>query len=496
MRMSVGGVVRATLAAAAGVGLVAGAMHAQGALAVGPRGAGDLSSAGATAPVRGASVVCPGPELKGVQGLDDLPVGVRVAAAAAPTEALGDLSPATTAGSLSVDAMPQGTVAHPLSTRGQLTTGDVSDAKSVLVSGTQSLAPGLAAVQSWFVADGDRRSLGSVPCGQAVADSWIMAGGAEAGRQERLVLTNPGGNAVSVDVTMYGSQGAVASSIGKGLVVPPHGRTAFLLNSISGSVPSPAFHVLAQGGVVAAVVNDLWLDGTRAAGSDDAIPSAPPAREQVIPTVTVAGRALLRVAVPGDGEAVVQARVLTAHGARALPTGGVTRIAGGTVRDIDISSLPADTVGLQVRADVPIVAAAMVSRAAAGKPSDFAWCVSTAPITGVAGMPLVEPAGEPQPLGHALTISAAGGSAQVRVVTVDGRGAVQTHTVSVPADSTTAVTATGATEVWVSRLSGAGRVHAGVISWVNDSSGTLITTTPLLDSMLRSSTVGVREIQQ
>ena len=50
------------------------------------------------------------------------------------------------------------------------------------------------------------------------------------------MLTNPGGNPVTVDVTLHGAEGAVQTAQGKGLVVPARGRTAFLLDSISAAV--------------------------------------------------------------------------------------------------------------------------------------------------------------------------------------------------------------------------------------------------------------------
>jgi hypothetical protein len=118
--------------------------------------------------------------------------------------------------------------------------------------------------------------------------------------------------------------------------------------------------VNAQGGEVAAVLSDTWLDGVIPRGGDDVVPVAAPASEQVIAGVSIVGLATLRVAVPGDNEAVVESRVLTPTGPRALPSGGVTRVAGHSTKDIDLGSLPPGAYAVQVRADVPVVAAAMV----------------------------------------------------------------------------------------------------------------------------------------
>ncbi|WP_406831829.1 DUF5719 family protein [Pedococcus sp. KACC 23699] len=497
------GLLRSTLAAAAGVGIVLGATHVRGDLAVAPTTPPALGtradSQAVDQAVTGASVVCPGPELSGVAGVGDIDVAPRLAAAAAPSRVLTGVTPAATPGTLAATGLPGRTVLKPQADRGTTALADLAGsgaaAGGALVTATQSMASGLAAAQSWLVPSGDHRALASAGCAPATAESWILAGGGAAGRQERLVLTNPGGNPVTVDVTLHGPAGAVPTPQGKGLVVPARGRTVFLLDSISGDLTTPAVHVVAQGGVVSAVVNDLWLDGTRSAGSDDAVPAAAPSREQVVPAVLVNGAAVLRVLVPGDNEAVVQARVLTPRGPRALPTGGVTRVDGGRVRDIDITKLPKDAVALQVRADVPVVAAAMVTRGSAPRPSDLAWTSSTPAITGVAGTPLAEPPRAAHRLSRQLVLTSTGGACGVEVVTVDTRGRLASVRLDVAADSTTSLDAGRLSSVWVHRTSGTGQLRAGVVSSVSDSEGTLITAQPLHDTALRTTTVGLREAQ-
>jgi hypothetical protein len=366
-----------------------------------------------------------------------------------------------------------------------------------MVRGQQSMAPGLAATQSWLVPDGDNRSLGMTPCGQPSADAWLLAGAGAAGRQERLVLTNPGENPVTVDLTLHGAKGAVESPVGKGVVVPSRGRTVVLLDSISGAEASPVVHVVAQGGVVHAVLNDRWLDGSVAAGSDDAVAAAAPSREQVVPAVAINGSASLRVAVPGDGEAVVQTRALTPSGPRALPRDGVARVAGGATRDISLTGLPPGTYALQVRADVPVVAGAFVQRrvdpTAVG---EFAWSASSAPIHSVAGAPLPVQHLADQPVRRYVALTSAWGSSNVEVVTTDRSGKETSRRLTVPADAVAQVDLTDAQAVWVHRLSGKGQVRAGVVVWGEDSRGELISVMPLSDATLRTTSVGLLEVPQ
>jgi hypothetical protein len=249
--------------------------------------------------------------------------------------------------------------------------------------------------------------------------------------------------------------------------------------------------------VVHAVLNDRWLDGSVAAGSDDAVTAAAPSREQVVPAVAVDGYAALRVAVPGDGEAVVQARALTPSGPRALPRDGVVRVPGGAVRNISLRGLPPGTYGVQVRADVPVVAGVGVQRRGGSTTvGDFAWTTSTAPIRGVAGAPLPAHTLGGNPLELSLALTSTGAGAGVEVVTTDASGRATSRRLTVVADSAARVDLTGATTVWVHRLSGKGQVRAGVVAGAEDSRGELISVMPLSDATLRTTSVGLLEVPQ
>jgi hypothetical protein len=495
--LSTKGIVRSAVTAAVGAGLVYGAMQAPGALAVGPSRNADTSRDGGTATVRSSALVCPGPELKGLAGLEDAPVDVAVAVAAAPERALTGVTLPSEAGSLALTSLSGRALLRAPDVRGAVAAAPLSPASSVQVRGRQSLAPGIAATQSWLVPDGDHRSLGIVACGRPSADAWLVAGGGAAGRQERLVLTNPGENPVTVDLTLHGAKGAVESPNGRGVVVPSRGRTTVLLDSISGAEASPAVHVVAHGGLVHAVLNDHWLDGSIAAGSDDAVATAAPSRDQVIPVVSLDGAAALRVAVPGDGEAVVQARVLTASGPRALPRGGVLRVAGGQVRDLSLAGLTRGVYGVQVRADVPVVAAAVSHRRTAPTSTgDFGWAGSTEPILGVAGAPLAGLRLEGRPVTQTLALTGSGAAVGVEVVTTDRAGAASSRRLTLGADTSANLDVTGAASVWVHRLSGRGQMRAALAVTAPDAHGELISLVPLADTALRSTSVGLLEIPQ
>ena len=488
------GVLRSLAVAAAGTGLVVGAAHLASPMFLAQRSVQGPAAAASAQLVTQAQAICPGSEALGIAGLKDSRVQVTsVTAVAAPAEALpSGVVAAQTAGSLTIGGLPSGgTWAPPVTVRGRTISGKISTAQSALVAGTGAMAPGTVATQRSRVTTGDDRGLVTSACMPAAASSWLIAGGPQPGRRGRLVLTNPGPNAVTVDVVVLGAKGPVQSPNGHGLVVGPYSRTVILLNAIAGSEPSPVVHVSVQGGEVAAVLNDTWLDGVVPRGGDDAVPVAAPAREQVIAGVAIDGRATLRIAVPGDNEAVVESRVLTLSGPKALPANGVTRVAAHSTRDIDLSALPPDAYAVQVRADVPVVAAAMVDRRLApGATSDLAWAAASAPITTLAGMALPGP-DAPGTFAR-LDLAATYNPASVLVTTVGADGQVNSKEVALGADSVSSLALDGATSVWVTPRSGV--VRAAVLTGFKDVTGVLLSVTPLTDLTLASMSTRLRAL--
>lgn len=504
------GVLRSLTVAVAGSGLVIGVAYLPAPLSL-VRGASHAPAAAPLVePISQAQAICPGPEALGIAGLrDSLAQVVAVTAAAAPEAALpAGLAIGQSAGTLRLSGLPAGgTWADPVTVRGQTTSATISTAQSALAAGDGAMAPGTVATQRSWVRSGDNRGLVTAACMPAAASSWLIAGGGDPGRRERLVLTNPGPNPVTVDLTVLGVNGPIQSPNGHGLVVGPHARTVILLDAIAGSEPSPVVHVVVQGGEVAAVLSDAWLDGVVPRGGDDTAPVAAPAREQVMAGVAIEGRATLRIAVPGDGEAVVEARVLTASGPKPLDANGVTRLAAHSTKDIDLSALPPDAYAVQVRADVPVVAAAMVDRRPApGAPSDLAWSGASAPITTLAGMALGAKALSGKAVGDKavggpggtglmgrLDLAATYDPASVQVTTVDAAGQASSKEVAIGADSVSSLALDGATSVWVTPLTGV--VRAAVLTWVTDAGGTLVSVTPMSDLTLTTTSVRLRELR-
>jgi hypothetical protein len=127
---------------------------------------------------------------------------------------------------------------------------------------------------------------------------------------------------------------------------------------------------------------------------------------------------------------------------------------------------------------------------------DFGWTASTAPIRGVAGVPLPAQTLADEPLRRSLALTSTGGSAGVEVVTTDASGKATSRRLTVAADSAATVDLEDATSVWVHRLSGKGAVRAGVVVTGEDLRGELVSVLPLSDAVLRTTNVGLLEVLQ
>ncbi len=483
--------VKALVVAGATAGVVVGTGQLSTPVVLGATAPAAAQPTPEVVPVRQVTLGCPGPESEGIPSVPAVPGGrFGVVATTAPLQALSGLATAPGPGALTLTAAQGGPPLASTGQRAQSVAGSVDGPTPVLVSGSGSLAPGTAAVQTWLKSDTADRGLVVTPCLAPRAETWLLAGGAETTRRERLVVANPGANTVTVDVEVFGSAGRLRVGGGARLAVPPHGRVGVLLDGLVAQEARPAIRLTATGGLVTAVVEDSWIAGTVSHGRDDSGPADPPATEVVVPAVLAAGPAVLRVVVPGEQEAVVQARLLTTEGPRPVPGDEVLRVGAHSVRDIDLSGLPVGTYAVQVRADRPVTAAVRVERAAtqAGGPADFGWVAAAAPIPVLAGTPL-PPAGESW---LALVGTGADWSASVVVVAADGTST--TRTVTGVADSTQDLFVADAQAVWVRPT--AGTLRAGVFHQVRAAEGPLVSTWALAPAAVTATDVPVAEIRR
>lgn len=474
-------------------GLVAGSTQLPDRMELAPTAASVPINPGApsTSPATQSLLGCPGPETDGLSGLPAVPgETTNVQAATAPTEAIQGIATAPSPGGVSVRLSDSEVPLVTSSARGAVVSGDLSGAVAAQVNATGSLAVGLAALQTGLRRDGDERGLQASACQAPRSEVWLLAGGGAATRRERLVVANAGANSVTVDIQVHGASGPISSVNGARVAVPPHGRVGVLIDAIAPGEAAPAVHVTATGGLITALLEDSWIDGATGRGRDDVTPADGPAAEAVIPAAYLTGVGRLRIVVPGADEAVVQSRALSPNGAVPLPADAVVRIPGGSVRDIDLSALPPGAYGLQVRADHPIVASAIVERRSTDvAQSDLAWIPATAVIPALAGTPV--------PPGTLARLSLVGTAAPwaATVYVVGASGAVTTIPAQGIADSSwTFDIPSGALAVWVRPSSG--RVRAGLSAELADPAGALVTLVGINPASLTTTAIPVREVSR
>lgn len=457
--------------------------------------------------VTDARVACVGPELVGLDdpSVPELEQTISVWAGSAPSEVLPEGIAPTGDGTITVDVIAPGGAAGDAdddtqegtgggageepgqgtgqsaqtATRGVAAKLAVSGAHWASVSAAGSLGAGLAASQISVSLQEQERGLATAACLEARDDTWLVGGGDEVGRVERLVLVNPTGNPVTADVEVLGAQGIVEVAGGRGVVVPARGRQVLLLDALAPGEDRPVVHVTSVGGPVLAALGERWLEGTLDRGRELTTGTAAPATNLLIPAVPSPRRgsadtAQVRVGVPGAETAIVQLRALTPEGPVRVAN-DVTTIKAGAVTDIDVADLPKGTHAIEVVADIPVVAAAQVQRRSDSQSvGDLAWVPAVAPTDGLLGVPLAQ-RGDKE-LGRLLSVASLEG-AELAVVPISD-GVPESSSLEVPAGGQVAVALDPNVEsIWLQVTSGS--ASAAVVTTVEDDLGVLVAGLPV-----------------
>lgn len=422
-------------------GIVVGAQHAPQPIAVrttAPPAVGSQEVGSAL--VERVAMVCPGPEQQGLAdaAVAEVDQSVEVEAMAAPSEAVEAALATKDYGGIWPDQSTGSITLSPLSgsgsaTEASATTNERGVAARSFLSGPQgiaalafgALAPGASTTQL-FIGDGvEHLGLALTPCAQASEESWLIAGGGERGRAERLVLINPGQSPIAVSTQVWGSTQDPVGEVGDtGISLAPGERQVLLVDALAPSEKAPVVHVVATGGPVSAYLGDRELQGTTEVGMELTGPVAGSSTRHLIPSVDLpagqARSASIRVAVPGVNSAVVEIAAWGTEGVVPVAQ-DVTLVAGQRSADIALTDLPPGTYALHVSSDEEIVASAVVSSQANDQGQrDRSWAASVPAVTTLAGAPLPQ-AGRGAPVDYSLTLVAPeGGSATVFAITKSG----------------------------------------------------------------------------
>ena len=369
--------------------------------------------------------------------------------------------------------------------------------------------PELSSVQLSLGRSGDLRGLAAMACPTASTQAWLVGGGTQVGRRGRLLIANPAATPAVVDVTVFGPKGPVAAPAGTGVVLSPGAQTALLVDALAPGLDAVAVHVQARSGRVVATLHDSYVRGLTPGGVDDVTPSAPAARRQYVPGVSVApasgsslpagaadpGAVAVRVVNPGLAAVVVRVHLIGDGGELEI-TGGVVTVPAQSVADVPLVQVPPGTYTAVVDADTAVVAGAVVGRTVPGgqvagtpaavavavPPSELAWAASTEPLTGatVVALPTLTAStgssGKAVPVGAVLSLAAPAAAAAVEVVEIgaDGRS-VAAHTVQVAAGGgAEQPLASTAVAVLVRPRPGAGPVVGALVLQVQDPAGPMV----------------------
>ena len=224
--------------------------------------------------------------------------------------------------------------------------------------GVGSLAPGLVADQWGRDPGGQGRGMASTACAPAASEFWFVGGGAISGRQTRIVLVNPDETAAIVDVLIHGPNGVIDAPAGRGLVIKGQDRLVERLDVLAPGVTATAVQVLVRTGRVGASVDDEQRVGLATVGTDWIPQAAAPATKVYVPgIINGAGARVLSVVAPGDNDAIVNIRLITAEGTFTPTDRARLEVSAGSVVTIDMSLvLDGQPATLELTSDEPIVA--------------------------------------------------------------------------------------------------------------------------------------------
>ncbi|MGL5816355.1 MAG: DUF5719 family protein [Phycicoccus sp.] len=437
------------------------------------RSAGSPDGAGLVA---AQSLACPGNGLSGLAAVPDTTVGGAVAAASAPATLL----PAEPAGAGAAELRSGGAVLTGLTAaRPGAASAALPDRSPVLLDATGAAAPGLAATQEWRLDGKELRGLSSTSCSPGSTDAWLLAGGAGPGRQERLVLVNPGANPVTADVTVLGASGPLGEP--RTETVAPRGRVTVLLDAFTGDEAQTVVRVASDGAGLQASITDTWVAGSTALGAETVDPAAAPATRQTVPAAVVSGYTSVRVGVPGPDAAVVRVSLLGPDGLVPVTGETVLSVPGESVADLPLRGIATGVYAVVVTADVPVVASVFSATGGRGAPGEFAWAAAASDIRGLAGAALPATPG----VSRGLHLVSTGGASVAEVVTVSS-GQATIRQVSLLADRTTVVSLDGASAVWVKRSGGSGELRGSVVSISGTGPATMLSATALGPAVVTS----------
>jgi len=297
----------------------------------------------------------------------------------------------------------------------------------------------VAASGSATVRAADLAGFAASACRPPLMESWLVGGSAATGAADLVIVSNPGAVPATVQLTVYGADGAQTPPGGENLIVAAGTQRVIPLAGLVLGEAAPVIRVSAVGAPVHASLQASITRVLTPGGVDQISAAAAPETSQTIAGVTVSAApgaegasdapAVVRVLSPAaDATATV---TVTAIGT-ALPvlTPEVVPLVAGQPTEVALSGLPVGAYAVQVDADQPVVAAVWTTTGF-GRGDDFAWYAASPLIT----VPtLFATSSGPLP-----ALSLVNTAAEPVVVTVESNDELFSLEVTVPAAGSTTV---------------------------------------------------------
>lgn len=296
-------------------------------------------------------------------------------------------------GSYSPVGSSQRTPFPTMGTAAQLFADSHREKATVLTATPIADSPASAAgVSMTTTPSGDLRGVAAAPCRPPQTQLWLVGGSTKLGSSERLTLANPGLTAATVRIEAWGITGPVDMDAGASQVIPAGSELTLNLEGIAIEQQRLVFRITASGGKIVANLQDSLLNGLVPYGVSFITAGAAPARTQTITGISVTDSEknsdesnLVRLLTPGDKKAHASVQVVGKDGVVAAFDLSDIRLEAGVVHDIKLDGLPAGTYSVNVTADQPVVAGALVTRTGtatarqAVDPIDRAWIAAQRP---------------------------------------------------------------------------------------------------------------------
>lgn len=288
----------------------------------------------------------------------------------------------------------------------------------------------VAASGAASAADPDMTGFAVSACHPSLMQSWLVGGASTTGSADLVVLANPGVVPATVELTVYGPQGAEVPPGASGIVVAPGTQQIVPLAGLVLGATTPIVQVVASGAPVQASLQTSIVRTLVPGGVDQVDAIATAADALVIPGLRIqhvdsdddSPTTMLRIMATAKGTSAVVS-VTPSDGKGASPATQKIPLVAGQPVEVELGGLTPGTYTVSVEATAPVVASVWHATGFdAG--SDFAWYAPAPALT--TATPIAVPAGA----GAQLAIANAGSNeAQVTVQQTDGAS----QTVSVPA---------------------------------------------------------------